>query len=85
VTDERRDDWPSVAAATDSNTLGAGGPHTHPVSAPHTFVPESGTPVFSKGRARHEQRPDAAVPAGEARAGPPGAPAPTRGALPRAP
>jgi hypothetical protein len=46
-------------AATDASTLGFGGPHTHPVSAPNEFAPETGTPGYSKGPMRHEQRLDA--------------------------
>lgn len=55
MTDERRDRPLHVEGATDGDTLGAGGPHTHPVSAPRGFVPESGTPAFSKGHAAPEQ------------------------------
>lgn len=38
------------------DTLGSGGPFTHPVSAPHEFSPETGTPAFSKGKDMHAQR-----------------------------
>jgi hypothetical protein len=51
MSDERRERPPHVEGATDGDTLGTSGPHTHPVSAPHEFAPESGTPAFSKGHA----------------------------------
>jgi len=52
----KQSDGPAPAAgATEGDTLGTGGPHTHPVSAPHGFTPESGTPAFSKGRSGPRQ------------------------------
>ena len=47
--DARRDGPLPDEGGTDGATLGMGGPHTHPVSAPNEFSQESGTPSFSKG------------------------------------
>ena len=65
-------------SATGGDTLGTGGPHTHPLSAPHELTPESGTPAFSKGRHVPAQNPAESDPTGEARRPWRGAEAPTR-------
>lgn len=76
---DNRTDGPLPAeGATESDTLGTGGSHTHPVSSPHEFTPETGTPAFSKGPARPEQELARSDPTGAARTQWHGAEAPTR-------
>jgi hypothetical protein len=45
-----------IGEEAEADTLGFGGPHTHPVSAPHEYAQESGTPAFSKGHHSPEDR-----------------------------
>ena len=78
VTDQRKDGSLPTGGATEGDTLGFGGPHTHPVSAPHEFTPESGTPAFSKGHSRPTQDLAESDSSAEPRARRHGAEAPTR-------
>lgn len=45
----RRDGPLRDTGGTDPDQMGAGGPHTHPVSTPNEMSVETGTPSFSKG------------------------------------
>lgn len=56
MTTEQPKDGPLPVGAPTGDDLGVGGPHTHPVSAPHEMTQESGTPGFSKGPHPPEQR-----------------------------
>jgi len=51
-----RDGTLAVGQEAEADTLGFGGPHTHPVSAPHEYSAEAGTPAFSKGHHNPEER-----------------------------
>ena len=55
MTDRREGGPLPTEGATEGDTTGAGGPHTHPVSAPPEFAQETGTPRFAKGSKPAEQ------------------------------